>query len=184
MSYKPTDPSPHFLSALSHLPLFCLSLLAPFPFFSLHPFFSTQNVVYCLLFWKHFFENTNSKNSTDTASNIRSGSPLLPLVDFLPVDIHGLLSEHLISGSQEAFRTNFWVPSGYQKAGTSSLKRVTGRIFKISQWFRRSHQKLYLGFFLHKKSKKLSRPSARIQKRLFFIFIPFKNNINLVTLSI
>jgi hypothetical protein len=49
------------------------------------------------------------------------------------VYIHCGLSEKF-SESQVAFGTTFRVKDGgYQKAGTSFLKRVTGRIFTISE---------------------------------------------------
>jgi hypothetical protein len=54
-----------------------------------------------------------------------------------PAYMHNRLSEQF-SGSQAAFGTTFRVTGGYRKAGTSSLKRATGRIFTIS-----SQQKLY-----------------------------------------
>ncbi len=44
---------------------------------------------------------------------------------------HGRLSEKF-SGSQAAFGTTFRVTRGSRKAGTSTLKRVTGRIFTIT----------------------------------------------------
>jgi len=46
------------------------------------------------------------------------------------VYIQGWISEQFL-GSQAAFGTTFRVTGGYRKAGTSSLKRVTGRIFTI-----------------------------------------------------
>jgi hypothetical protein len=57
-----------------------------------------------------------------------------------PAYMHARLSGQF-PGSQAAFGTIFRVTGGYRKAGTSSLKRATGRIFKIS-----SKQKLYFGF--------------------------------------
>jgi hypothetical protein len=44
----------------------------------------------------------------------------------------GRLSKHF-SESQAAFGSTFRVTGGYQKAGTSSLKRVNRRIFAISK---------------------------------------------------
>jgi hypothetical protein len=64
------------------------------------------------------------------ASNFCSGFPLLSSVNFFQCIF--------IAG----FRNNFRDTGGYQKAGTSSLKRVTGRIFTICKWFHRSKQKL------------------------------------------
>jgi hypothetical protein len=51
---------------------------------------------------------------------------------FFQVYIHSRISEQF-SESQAAFRTTFKGTGGYQKAGTSSLKRVTGRNFTISE---------------------------------------------------
>jgi hypothetical protein len=47
------------------------------------------------------------------------------------VNIHCWLSEQF-SGSQAAFGTTFRVTGGYRKAGTSLLKKFTGRIFTIT----------------------------------------------------
>jgi hypothetical protein len=49
---------------------------------------------------------------------------------FFPVYIHSRLSEQF-SGSQAGYGTTFRDTGGYQKAGTSSLKRVTGKNFII-----------------------------------------------------
>jgi hypothetical protein len=46
--------------------------------------------------------------------------------------IHSRVSEQFAE-SQAGFRTTFKGTGGYQKAGTSSLKRVTGRSFTISK---------------------------------------------------
>jgi hypothetical protein len=48
------------------------------------------------------------------------------------VYIHDRLSEQF-SESQAAFGTIFIATGGFRKAGTSPLKRVTGRIFTISK---------------------------------------------------
>ncbi len=50
---------------------------------------------------------------------------------FSPVYIHARLSEHF-SESQAGYGTTFRVTGSYQKAGTISLKVVTGRVFTIS----------------------------------------------------
>jgi hypothetical protein len=62
----------------------------------------------------------------NAASNFSSGFPLLSLVNFSS-DIQSRLSEQF-SESQAGFRTTFKDTGGYQKAGTSSLKRVFGRV--------------------------------------------------------
>jgi hypothetical protein len=48
--------------------------------------------------------------------------------------------------NQADFGTTFRGTGGYQKAGTSSLKRVIGRNFTISTLYQRSKQKLNFGF--------------------------------------
>ncbi len=58
------------------------------------------------------------------ASNFWSGFPLLSLVNFFLVYIHSRFSEQF-SESQARFGTTFKATGGYQKAGTSFLKRVT-----------------------------------------------------------
>jgi hypothetical protein len=45
-----------------------------------------------------------------------------------------------------AFATFFRVRGGYREVGKRFLKRVTGRIFIISELFHRSKQKFYFGF--------------------------------------
>ncbi len=46
--------------------------------------------------------------------------------------IHARLSEQF-SESMAGYGTTLRVTGGYQKAGTSSLKRVTGRVFTINK---------------------------------------------------
>jgi hypothetical protein len=60
---------------------------------------------------------------------------------FFPVYIHSRLSKQF-SGSQAGYRTTVRDTGGYQKAGTSSLKRVTGRNFTISKLFHKSKKKI------------------------------------------
>jgi hypothetical protein len=48
------------------------------------------------------------------------------------LSLHSRLSEQF-SGSQFGYGTTFRDTDGYQKAGTNSLKRVTGRNFTISK---------------------------------------------------
>ncbi len=64
---------------------------------------------------------------------------------FILVFIHSWLLEQF-SESQAGFGTTFKGTSGYQKAGTRSLKRITGRNFAISKVFHRCKQKLHFGF--------------------------------------
>ncbi len=82
-----------------------------------------------------------------------SGFPLLSLLDFfLCTYIHSRLSEQF-SRSQAGYGTTFRDTGSYQKAWTSSLKRVTRRNFTISKWFHRSKQKLLFGFPTQKSTK-------------------------------
>jgi hypothetical protein len=49
--------------------------------------------------------------------------------------------ERLRESFNELFGTTFRATDGYQKVETSFLKRVTGRIVRISKCFQRSKQK-------------------------------------------
>jgi hypothetical protein len=60
---------------------------------------------------------------------------------FCPVNIHSQLSEQY-SGSQAGYRKTFQDSGGYQKAGKSSLKLVTGWNFTIIKGLHRGKQKL------------------------------------------
>jgi hypothetical protein len=62
------------------------------------------------------------------------------------------LSEQF-SGSHAASGTTFRVTCGYQKAGISLMKRVTERIFRISNKLQRSMQKHYTQFSLQKAAE-------------------------------
>jgi hypothetical protein len=62
------------------------------------------------------------------------------------------LSEQF-SESQAAFGTTLGVTGGYLKAGTSFLKRIAGRIFRISKLFQKSRHKLYYQFSVQKDSQ-------------------------------
>ncbi len=91
------------------------------------------------------------------------------LVDFSSVlYIHSRLSEQF-SWSRAGYLTTFGDTGGYQKAGTSSLKRVTGRNFTIS----RGKQKLYFDF-LHKKTTKIVKTRSSHSKITVSIFRAFK----------
>ncbi len=85
-------------------------------------------------------------------------------------------SVHVKPGFQNNFLNYRWlseqlfrVPGGYIKAGTIFLKRVAGRIFRISRGLHRSKQKLYFDFFYAKRQPKLWKVSALI-KSTNFIF--------------
>ncbi len=49
------------------------------------------------------------------------------------VYVHAIVGFHQFSKSKAAFGTTLGVTGGYLKAGTSFLKRVAGRMFRISQ---------------------------------------------------
>jgi hypothetical protein len=81
-----------------------------------------------------YFENLTTvilKVVSKAASYFCSGFSLLSLVNFFLVYIHSRLSEQFLE-SQAGFGTTFKGTGGYQKAGTCSLKKGTGRIFTIS----------------------------------------------------
>jgi hypothetical protein len=59
------------------------------------------------------------------------------------------------SKSSPAYRTFYRIIGGFLYAATSSLKRVTGRIFTISKCFHRSNPKLYLLISPKQGSKKI-----------------------------
>jgi hypothetical protein len=63
------------------------------------------------------------------------------------------------SGSQAVYRTTFKDTGGYQKAGTSSLKRVTGRNFTtaVVSDFIEASRNFYLGVPSQKDNKKLKK---------------------------
>jgi hypothetical protein len=85
--------------------------------------------------------------------------------------IHSQLSEQF-SESQGGFGATFNGTGGYQKAGTSSLKRVTGRSFTTNCDFIEGSRNFR---FLSQKDKwKLWKPKALIQKVLFRILGPLK----------
>jgi hypothetical protein len=72
---------------------------------------------------------TNSKSCPERSIKIQFSFAIIG--QFSPVYIHGRLSEQL-SESRVAFGTTFNVTDGYWKAGTSSLKKVSGA-FTISK---------------------------------------------------
>ncbi len=78
-------------------------------------------ITFCLLLEKHLLI---LKIGSKAASHFCSGF-LFKLVEFFQC--------WSASESQSAIRTSFRVTGGYQKAGTSFLKRVAGRIFSVSR---------------------------------------------------
>jgi hypothetical protein len=77
---------------------------------------------------------TNSKSCPESRIKFLFMLSFALIGQFSLVYIHSRLSEQF-SKSQAGFGTNFKDTGGYQKAGTSSLKRVTGRNFTISKLF-------------------------------------------------
>ncbi len=69
---------------------------------------------------------TNSKSYSERRIKFLFRLPFAVIGQFSS-DIHSRLSEQF-SESQAGFRTTFKDKGGYQKGGTSSLKRVTGRV--------------------------------------------------------
>jgi hypothetical protein len=67
---------------------------------------------------------TNSKNCSESRIKFQVRLSFALTGPFFPVYIHSRLSEQF-SGSEAVYGTTFRDTSGYQKAGTSSLKRVT-----------------------------------------------------------
>jgi hypothetical protein len=76
------------------------------------------------------------------ASEFFSGSPLIGQGKSRPeYTCHGRFTEQM-SESQAGSGSSFTVTGGLLNAATITLKRVTGRIFKISKCFQRSKEKL------------------------------------------
>jgi hypothetical protein len=71
---------------------------------------------------------------------------------------------------QAAFGTTFRVTGGYRKAGTSSLKRVTGKIFTISKWFYRSEAETSFWSFITKRQEKIVRTISAYSQSTVLIF--------------
>ncbi len=65
--------------------------------------------------------------------------------------VHSQPAFRTISESQAGFGTTFKGPGGYLKPGTSSLKRVTGRISQLVSDFIEASRNFILDF-LHKKT--------------------------------
>jgi hypothetical protein len=83
-------------------------------------------------------------------------------------------------GITGGFRTTFRVTDIFQKAGTSSLKRVTGRIFNnylLTDFF-------ILDVLYKKTAKHCIKPSALIQKVSFDFFRTSKKYSSCKTLEI
>jgi hypothetical protein len=75
---------------------------------------------------------TNSKSCSESRIKFLFMLSFALIGQFSLVYIHFRLSEQF-SESQAGFGTTFKGTGGYQKAGTSSLKRFTGRNFTISK---------------------------------------------------
>ncbi len=100
---------------------------------------------------------TDSKSCSESSIQFLFRLSFALIGQFFLVYIHSWLSEQF-SESQASFGTTFKGTGSYQKAGKSSLKRVTGRNFTISKWFHRSKQKLHFGFPSQKDNWKLWKP--------------------------
>jgi hypothetical protein len=89
------------------------------------------------------------------------------------VYIHSRLPEQF-SGSQAGFGTTFRDKGSFQKAGTSSLKRVTGRNFTISDFIEATETSLWLSF-TKRQLKNVKNISAHSKSTVrFLIFEPSK----------
>jgi hypothetical protein len=84
---------------------------------------------------------------------------------FSPEEVHVRLSEQCLE-SQAAFGTTLRVSGVYQKAGTSSLKRVTGVIFTISDFIEASRN--FMLDFLHKKTANICKNHQRSFQKVLF----------------
>jgi hypothetical protein len=94
-------------------------------------------------------------------------------------------SESLL-GSQVAFGTTFKVKGGYRKAGTSFVKKVTGKIFTItvvSDFIEASKTYCILDV-LPKRQPKIVKTMSAETKSTVLIFWIFITIIPLVTLSL
>jgi hypothetical protein len=83
----------------------------------------------------------------------------LPIINHPPLIKSNTVTRFKISsGLRNSLQNHKQVPF----AATSSLKRVTGRIFTISKCFHRSKPKLHLFFCLHNKAAKKFKNYRRI----------------------
>jgi hypothetical protein len=95
--------------------------------------------------------------------------PFLLLVDFSSVCPYWMQEKplkwtFLRRLSKQLFRTKGW----YQKAGTSSHKRVSVRIFKMTKCCHRNYGKNFKFNFIHNKALQTFKPLALIQKILIW----------------
>ncbi len=117
---------------------------------------------FCLLLWKHL-PGTNSKSCSERRTKFLFKLSFALTGRFILVYNHSRFSEQF-SESKAGFGRTLKGTGGYQKARTSSLRRVTGRNFTISKWFHRSKQKFDFVFPSQKENWKLWKPLALIQK--------------------
>ncbi len=96
----------------------------------------------------------NSKNCSTSVFTFGLSFSLIGR--FSPVDMLYCkrLSEK-ISQSKAAFGTTVRVICGFLYYAASSLKKVSGRVFRISEWFQRTKLKLYFYFSPQKSSQKV-----------------------------
>jgi hypothetical protein len=97
-------------------------------------------------------------------------------------EYHGWFTEKF-SESHTGYGASFTVTGGLLTAETSSLKRVSGRIFKISTCFKEATQDFIFHFLRNKAAKKLKTIGVYTEST-DFIFKTFKKIIHLVTLSL
>ncbi len=115
---------------------------------------------------------TNSKSCSKSRIKFLFKLSFALIGKFFLAYIHCRLSEQF-SESQADFGTTFKGTSGYQKSGTSSLKRVTGRNFPISKWFLEASRNFILDF-LHKRQLKIVKTISAHSKSTVSKFTTFK----------
>ena len=77
------------------------------------------------------------------------------------------------SESHPGYGASFTITGGFLNAETSSLKRLTGRIFKISKCFKEATQD-FIFHFLHNKAAKKLKTIGAYTESTDFIFKTFK----------
>jgi hypothetical protein len=100
---------------------------------------------------------------------------------FSSLQRHGNLFEQF-SESQAAFQTTFRVTGGYLKAGTSFLKRVTGKIFKLVSDFMKHKQKPYFQLLCTKRQPDIAKTISADTKETDLNLRTTLKKIHLVTL--
>jgi hypothetical protein len=136
------------------------------------------------LFFKNTYQISNSKGCSESCNKFLFRISFALIGRYFPVYctvyIHGRLSE-IFSGSRAPFGTTFRVTRGYRTAGTSSLKRVTGRIFTITVVMEASRN--FIFDFLRQKKPKIVKTISAHSKSTVLIFRTAKK-IFIITLSL